>query len=296
VQNNQFNQSENFPSPPIKKDFIPSETLPVSPNNPPWSGWAAFGVWFVSVAFIILFPLIFLLPYMATQNIGFSDKIALADFVKNDSTAILLQIVAVIPAHIFTFILAWLVVTKFRKYSFREMVGWQWNGFKIWHSLVIFAVFYGIALLLTNILGEIETDFDRMLKSSRTIIFVVAFLATFTAPLVEEVVYRGLLYSAFQRKFGVILAVALVTILFTAVHIPQYSSESVPNYASIITLLLLSLTLTLIRVRTGNLLPCVFLHTIVNGIQSIMLILSPYLEKYIETHSEQTASLIHLFK
>ena len=232
---------------------------------------------------------------MAAQNISFSDQVALADFVKNDSTAILLQIAAVIPAHIFTFILAWLVVTGFRKHSFREMVGWQWNGFKIWHSLVIFAVFYGIALLLTNILGEVETDFDRMLKSSRTVVFVVAFLATFTAPLVEEVVYRGLLYSAFQRRFGVILAVALVTILFTAVHIPQYSSESVPNYASIITLLLLSLTLTLIRVRTGNLLPCIFLHTIINGIQSVVLILYPYLEKYIET-SEPTASLIHFFK
>ena len=296
MPNNEYNQSENFLPPPVEKDFMLSETLPVSPNNPPWNGWTAFGVWFASIAFIIIFPLIFLLPYMVRQNIDFTNQAAIADFAKSNPTAILLQIAAVIPAHIFTFILAWLVVTGFKKYSFREMIGWQWNGFKIWHSLVIFAVFYGIALLLTNILGEVETDFDRMIKSSRAIVFVVAFLATFTAPLVEEVVYRGILYSAFQRRFGVVLAVALVTILFTAVHVPQYSSESVPNYASIITLLLLSLTLTLIRVRTGNLLPCIFLHTIVNGVQSVMLILSPYLEKYLETHSAQTASIIYFFK
>ena len=233
---------------------------------------------------------------MATQNVGFSDQIGLADFMRTDSTAILLQVAAIIPAHIFTFILAWLVVTKFKKYSFRETLGWEWNGFKIWHSFAIFAVFYGIAILLTTILGETETEFDRMLKSSRTVVYLVAFFATFTAPLVEEVIYRGLLYSAFQRTFGVVAAVLLVTVLFTAVHIPQYSSESVPNYASLITLLLLSLTLTLIRVRTGNLLPCIFLHTVINGVQSVMLILSPYLEKYMETHSEQTASLIYLFK
>lgn len=296
MQNNEYIQPENSPSPPVKRDFIPSETLPVSPNNPPWSGWAAFGVWLASIAFIVIFPLIFLLPYMATQNIGFTDQNALADFVKSNPTAILLQIAGVIPAHIATFILAWLVITKFKKYSFWEMIGWQWNGFKIWHSIILFVGFYGIALLLTNIFGEIETEFDRMLKVSRAIVFVVALMATFTAPMVEEVVYRGLLYSAFQRKFGVAIAVALVTILFTAVHIPQYSSENIPNYASIITLLLLSLTLTLIRVRTGNLLPCVFLHTVVNGVQSIILILYPYIEKHAETPLPETNSFIHLLK
>lgn len=233
---------------------------------------------------------------MATQNIGFFDQTGMADFMRNNSTAILLQVAAIIPAHIFTFILAWLVVTKFKKYSFRETLGWEWNGFKVWHSFAIFAVFYGIALSLTAVLGETETEFDRMLKSSRTVVYLVAFFATFTAPLVEEVIYRGLLYSAFQRTFGVAAAVILVTVLFTVIHIPQYSSESIPNYASLITLLLLSLTLTLIRVRTGNLLPCVFLHTIINGVQSVLLILSPYIEKYAETPSPQTGSLVHFFK
>jgi membrane protease YdiL (CAAX protease family) len=295
VQNNEPSQPENLPSPPVKKDFIPLESLPISPDNPPWNGWTAFGVWFASIAFIIIFPMLFLLPYMATQNISFFDQTGMADFMRNNSTAILLQVAAIIPAHIFTFLLAWLVVTKFKKYSFRETLGWEWNGFKVWHSFAIFAVFYGIALSLTAVLGETETEFDRMLKSSRTVVYLVAFFATFTAPLVEEVIYRGLLYSAFQRTFGVVAAVILVTVLFTAIHIPQYSSESIPNYASLITLLLLSLTLTLIRVRTGNLLPCVFLHTIINGVQSVLLILSPYIEKYAETPS-QTGSLIHFFK
>ena len=272
------------------------EALPFSPDNPPWNGWTAFGVWFASVAFIVIFPLIFLMPYLIKQSIDFTNQAAIAEFVKSDKMAVLLQIVAVIPAHIFTFLLAWLVVTRFRKYSFREMVGWQWNGFKIWHAFAIFAVFCAVAFLLTNILGEVETEFDRMMKTSRAVVFVVAFLATFTAPLVEEVVYRGVLYSAFQRKFGIIAAVILVTVLFTAVHIPQYSSESVPNYASVITLLLLSLTLTLIRVRTGNLLPCIFLHTVINGVQSIMFILYPYIEKYIEKHPSEAASLIQFLQ
>jgi len=36
--------------------------------------------------------------------------------------------------------------------------------------------------------------------------------------------------------------------------------------------------LTSIRVWSGNLLPCIILHTLFNGLQSIILILEPYLK------------------
>ncbi|MCY7349020.1 MAG: hypothetical protein LH614_22750, partial [Pyrinomonadaceae bacterium] len=69
-----------------------------------------------------------------------------------------------------------------------------------------------------------------------------------------------------------------------------------PNYASIITLLLLSLTLTLIRVRTSNLLPCVILHTVINGVQSIFLVLQPTIENFIKENQPAAASIFHIFK
>lgn len=296
MQNYETNNIENSSSQPISSDIFPADVPPVSPDNPPWNSWAAVGVWAASVFFILIFPNLFLLPYLANQQIDFTDQSSMLAFAKTDPTAVILQLASVIPAHIFTIILAWLVVTRFRKFSFRETLGWNLDNFRIWHAFVIFAVFYGIALGLTQVFGVSETDFDRMLKSSRTAVLLVAFFATFTAPLVEEVIYRGLLYSAFQRKFGVALAVVFVTFLFTAVHIPQYSNESIPNYASVITLLLLSLTLTLLRVYTKNLLPCILLHTVVNGVQSALLILQPYIEKYAETHQPEAAPLIQFFK
>jgi membrane protease YdiL (CAAX protease family) len=124
----------------------------------------------------------------------------------------------------------------------------------------------------------------------------VAFLATFTAPLVEEVVYRGVVYSAFQRKFGIGVAVAIVTILFTIVHVPQYSQNNIPDLASVFTLLLLSLALTLIRAWTGNLLPCIVLHTIFNGLQSLALVLEPYFQTAPDPTVSPTGFLIHLIK
>ena len=88
------------------------------------------------------------------------------------------------------------------------------------------------------------------------------------------------------------MAVAFVTLLFTLVHVPQYSLNGHPDMAAIVTLLLLSLTLTLIRAGTGNLLPCIVLHTIFNGVQSVLLILQPFLESP-ETTPDPTG-LIHL--
>ena len=94
------------------------------------------------------------------------------------------------------------------------------------------------------------------------------------APIVEEVIYRGILFSAFQRTLGAVLAIIAVTLLFALVHVPQYY----PSISTIALLLLLSLILTLVRAWTGNLLPCIILHTIFNGTQSLLLILEPYIK------------------
>ena len=130
----------------------------------------------------------------------------------------------------------------------------------------------------------------KILRSSRSAVYVVAFLATFTAPLVEEVVYRGVLYSALQKSFGVWVAVLLVTFLFALVHVPQYY----PSYSTIFLICLLSLILTLVRVRTANLLPCIVLHTVFNGVQSLVLVLQPLLN--FDDSSKQAAFIINFLK
>lgn len=277
-----------------KQDESVVDSAP-TPDNPPWNGWIALVVWISSIIFIVVFPNIFVLPYIAGQNIDFSDAARLNEFVTTDKTAIILQLLSVIPSHILTLLLAWFVVTKFKKYSFRQTLGWNWGGFKFWHAILILIFFYALAMSLTSIFGESKNDFLKILESSRAAVFLVAFFATFTAPLVEEVVYRGILYSAFQRTFGVAWAVAAVTFLFALIHVPQYSTNWIPDYVTITVILFLSLALTLVRVKTGNLLPCIVLHTVFNGIQSIVLILQPYLENLSKT-PEQPASIFHFLK
>lgn len=270
---------ENVNEDPLKVEFpeLERQVAPAyhpTPDNPPWNSPIAVIAWVVSVLLIVLVPTLFLLPYILSNGPAFSENQALAEFLQQDATAIILQIVAIIPAHILTLALACVVVTKLNTFSFKETLGWESGGMRWLHYLGILVIFFAVAMIVGYYLPEQENDLTRILKSSRSAVFLVAFMATFTAPIVEEVIYRGILYSAFQRTFGVGIAVVAVTILFALVHVPQYY----PSYSTIFLLLLLSLILTLIRARTGNLLPCIVLHTVFNATQSILLILEPYIE------------------
>jgi membrane protease YdiL (CAAX protease family) len=286
VQN--FNQQpvENFSE--NKTQEIRANENP-TPDNPHWSWLTSLGVWLASIVFLVL-PSLFVLFYAAAKKIHISNAEVLKDFLQNDPTAILIQILLVIPAHLLTLALAWVVVTKFNKFSFSEILGWKWGGFNIWHIVFILFVFFLLAYGLTSLFGEQDNDLMRILRSSRSAVYIVAFMATFSAPIVEEVIYRGIIYSAFYKAFGLITAVIVASTLFAGVHFLQYSGD----IAALIMICLLSLVLTLIRVRTKNLLPCIVFHTVFNGIQSIILILQPFINS--STASEQQTALSNLLK
>lgn len=284
MQNYENDSAENFPH-PLHNQALTNEQLPPSPNNPPWNSLTAFGIWFLSIIFITVIPTVGIFVYAVSNGMKLNSP-DFAAVIQKDATAILVNIALVIPAHILTMIVAWMVITRFNKYSFTEMIGWKWGGFNILYIIAIVIGFYVLAAILTSYFGEQEHELTKILKSSRNAVYFVAFMATFTAPLVEETIYRGILYSAFQRTFGIPLAVVAVTALFAGVHFYQYWDS--PVALSLVTLL--SLALTLIRVKSDNLLPCIVLHTIFNGVQSLLLIVEPYLNK------SEAPAFIHFLK
>ena len=123
-----------------------------------------------------------------------------------------------------------------------------------------------------------RTDLDRILESSRATAVTLAIIAVVTAPLVEELIYRGLLYSAFEKVAGQWAAIVIVASMFAGLHVVQYW----PNLGAISSITLLSAVLTLTRARTGRLLPCFVIHLVFNGVQSIIIIIEPYLRTVLE--------------
>jgi hypothetical protein len=273
VQNEEI-QDYNEPLKRELEQFEKDLTVP-TPDNPRWNSWIALAFWFFSVLLIVLLPMFFFLPYAIQQKVNPSDSRALTNLLTNDQTAIVLNILPVIPAHLLTLLVGWIIVTRFNKQPFFEGLGNNWGGFKFWHGLLMLVGFFALAAVVGNYFPEQENDLIRVLKSSRTATILIALIATFSAPIVEEVVYRGVLYSAFQKALGRFTAIILVTFLFALVHVPQY----LPSYSTIALITLLSLMLTLVRAWTKNLLPCIALHFVFNGIQSLLLVLEPYLPK-----------------
>ncbi|HWP44922.1 MAG TPA: CPBP family intramembrane glutamic endopeptidase, partial [Blastocatellia bacterium] len=159
-----------------------------------------------------------------------------------------------------------------------ESLGWHWSGLsRSGRLLLVFGVVgavYIVNIALVQILPEAEeTTFSQMLKSSNAVRIMVASMAVLTAPIVEEVVYRGMLYSPLRSRFGISSSVLIVTTLFALVHFPQYRGA----WASLTGLAILSFALTLIRAMTRSILPCVAIHFVFNFVGSVF-ILRPVLE------------------
>jgi membrane protease YdiL (CAAX protease family) len=270
----------------------PASEAAVNPDNPPWGLLAAVGVVLGSLALVVLLQVAGVVPYFIWRAVN---KLPLMEGGQPDKNVILISILAMLPAHLLTLVLAWLVVTGRGKRAFWKALGWAWSpryGFiaDIAASILITIGLYAIGLALFYIFGNQETELVRMLNSSQAARYGIVVMAVLTAPLVEEVVYRGVLYPALQRRLSRLWGVLGVTLVFAVIHVPQY----LPNYGAISAILVLSLTLTFVRAYTGRLLPCVIIHTIFNSFSSVGILLEPYL-KSISTPTEQTtASLLPL--
>ena len=255
-------------------------------KNPPWTLLAAVATWFTSVALLFL-PQVMAIPYLAAHYRGTRPT---TEMLLADKTLILILVSGVLPVHVITLVIVWAVATRFGKFSAIKTLGLTWNGkLRLWQSIGLALMLYVAAFLLTLAFGGQGTALDRLVESSRAAALIIAFLAVATAPLVEESIYRGILYPAIERTAGAKAAVILVTLLFAVPHVPQYW----PNIGVISSITLLSVVLTLVRARTGRLLPCLVVHLVFNGIQSVIILFEPYLRAALETvrHGSTSGSL-----
>jgi membrane protease YdiL (CAAX protease family) len=231
------------------------------------------------------------LPYIATHYRASGGPTK--ELLLNDKTFILILVAGFIPAHLLTLLVAWLIASRVGKFSAFRTLGFSWpSNFGFWKSTGTAVALFLIAMAIIYKFGGQDTDLEKILRSSRWAAIVTAFVAAVTAPLVEEVIYRGLLYSALQRAAGVAAAIAIVALTFAGLHVLQYW----PNFGAIAAISLLSLVLTFIRARTGRLLPCYVIHLVFNGIQSVIIVAEPLVRSLFQTpHPDAAPALLCLF-
>ena len=257
----------------------------IDPEQPPWAQppWfgalKAFLIWVASVASLLFIPLILVIPYIIYRMTAGPGQVVVTEL-ENDKTFLFLSVLGVIPAHVVTFLICYAIITGWRKYPIGKTLGLSWpsswgpiKGMVI--SVLIAAALFGGGALITWLFPGDKTQLDLLIESSNGARVVTAFLAIVTAPLVEEIVYRGILYPAISGVLGSAVAIGLVSLFFAAVHFLQYKN----NLAVIGVITLVSITLTVVRAYTRRLLPCLVIHLVFNGIQAVIILLYPFLPK-----------------
>lgn len=231
------------------------------------------------MALLVLVNPVVLAAYVLYKY-GIVDLAQIRSILETDQKEIIfVSLVSIIPAHLLTLLVVRKIVSQSGRYPFWQTIGWEWApGMGFWASVSLGVVMLVIGLTLTWIVGGGETQLDQLIASSAKARWATAFLATFTAPLVEEMVYRGVLFPTLRRVVGAIWAVVAVAVLFASVHILQYQN----NLGVISVIFLLSIVLTSVRAITGRLLPCFAIHFVFNAVQSVLLLFEPYLRPLLE--------------
>lgn len=235
-------------------------------------------IWASSVGLLIFVPVLFALPYMIYMIVaagGFSPEA-----VASNKMLLFFSVLGILPTHVLTLVIVWMVISEGGRYPFWKTIGFEWPRqtsplVTTLLSTLLALVLLALAWLVTELYGGGKTQLDVLIESSLPARFATAFMAVATAPLIEEVVYRGVLYPAIERAAGMAVAIMVVSLLFAGVHVFQYYN----NIAVITIITLLSITLTVARAVTGKVLPAFIIHLAFNGIQSLVLVVAPFVEK-----------------
>lgn len=272
---------EERTSPPAttpSQDFQPA--LIPDPREK-WLAWLevakAMVLWATSFLLLLSIPVITALPYAVHQIVTFGAEAA--QKLPTDKNLIFYSVIGILPAHLLTLVVIWLVVSEGGRKPFWKTIGWEWPAglppvITTIACVVLAGVLFLLAQLVSYIYGERKTDLDLLIESSKYTRFAMAFLATATAPLVEEVIYRGVLYKALDKAAGMAVAIPVVALLFAGVHVWQYRN----NIAVIIVITILSIVLTVSRALSGKVLPAFIIHLVFNGIQSVFIVLGGFIE------------------
>ncbi|MEX0790849.1 MAG: CPBP family intramembrane glutamic endopeptidase [Actinomycetota bacterium] len=97
------------------------------------------------------------------------------------------------------------------------------------------------------------------------IIFVL--LAIVLAPIFEEFLFRGVMYTGMARSWGKWPAGIIVTVMFGLLHIADIGGY----WPALVMITLVGLSLLIVRIRTNSLLPAMVMHATYNLVQVVAL-------------------------
>jgi membrane protease YdiL (CAAX protease family) len=152
-----------------------------------------------------------------------------------------------------------------------ESLGWNDGPFS---PLTLLAIGLGLSLLVivlqyVLLTPDVETPFDRLLADPLSRVAVAAFGITL-GPMVEELLFRGLLQPVLVTTIGVFPGILLTSVLFGALHLSQNAFV----WQSGLLIMLVGFVLGVIRHLSGSTKASTIVHIAYNSLPFIALAVS----------------------
>lgn len=140
-------------------------------------------------------------------------------------------------------------------------LGW---GPLTWLTAVLCQVTVGVAIVALGVPITSNTESLDDLGGERGVLIALLVTAVLAAPVVEELVFRGVVLRGFRSVMGPVTAVALQAVLFGAAHVDP--ARGVGNVGLVIVLSAVGAVLGVAAVLFRRLGPAVLAHGILNGV------------------------------
>lgn len=162
----------------------------------------------------------------------------------------------------------YILVVAYYRLPFWRGLGWQHLTGRRALQFAILGVLLSFGMEFAPTLLPDKSKFPlQQLLSSQAGAYALAVFAVLIAPLIEELLFRGMLFAFFERLVGVRFAIGGTALLFAALHVQEYQGA----WNHVFLILVVGAVFSLVRGLTGSLGPSVVLHTSYNATQMIIL-------------------------
>lgn len=169
----------------------------------------------------------------------------------------------------FLFLLV-ILVTKFVKNLSWANLGWNKVNFfqslkvvlKVWGIIWIAHITYLLIIFAMGITPPENALTELLEKPNLLLLLANVFLIAVVAPIIEETLFRGILFAGLRNYFGIWTAIIISATIFSALHLEVVGF--VPRFA-------LGVGLGYLYVKSGSIYPSMSLHSLNNLIAVLVI-------------------------
>ncbi len=171
---------------------------------------------------------------------------------------------------ILMFGVVWFFAIFWRKARFKDLGLRYYSIAKtLWYSLILLIAIFAVSFLYVFIMSSLfgieapASKMETLIKNRSISNIILLIVVAFIGPIIEEIFFRGFIYSAFKKNWGTNAALFLSSLLFAIVHLDLFS---------LLPLMIIGWLLAYLFEKTKSLFPAIFLHAAYNLILILIML------------------------